>query len=70
MTKYRQTKPVKDSSGLTAASLLHSLRCRRGSAPLHTIGFSTGVIQSLLDRKLVKVQNTGCGFLLEIIEEM
>ncbi|MBW4617699.1 MAG: hypothetical protein KME21_31820 [Desmonostoc vinosum HA7617-LM4] len=70
MAKHRQTKPVKDSSSMTAASLLHSLRCRGGSAPLHTVGFSTGVIQSLLDRKLVRVQNTGCGFLLQVVEEM
>ncbi len=70
MSKSRQIKPEKDSSALTAASLLHSLRCRGGSAPLHTISFSTGVIQSLVDKKLVRVQNTGCGFVLEIIEEM
>ncbi|MCG6138751.1 MAG: hypothetical protein MET45_29850 [Nostoc sp. LLA-1] len=55
--------------GLNAANLLHSLRCRGGSAPLHTIKFSNVAIQSLLDQKLVKLQNTGCGFVLEINEE-
>ncbi|MEJ1929112.1 hypothetical protein WDZ92_02400 [Nostoc sp. NIES-2111] len=54
---------------VNAANLLPSLRCRGGSAPLHSLGFSTGVIQSLLDKNLVKVQNTGCGFVLELIEE-
>lgn len=41
MAKPRQTKPVIDSSDLTAANLLRSLRCRGSSAPLHTIRFST-----------------------------
>lgn len=41
MPKSRQTKPVVDSSDLTASNLLRSLRCRGCSAPLHTIGFST-----------------------------
>ncbi|WP_193200467.1 hypothetical protein [Nostoc sp. MG11] len=55
-------------SELTASNLLYSLRCRGGSAPLHRISFSTTVIQSLVDRGLVKVQNTGCGFLLSVVE--
>ena len=55
-------------SDLTAASLLHSLRCRGGSAPLHSVKFSTTVIQSLVDQQLVRVQNTGHGFLLSVIE--
>ncbi|YAF99114.1 MAG: hypothetical protein AB3A66_29450 (plasmid) [Nodularia sp. CChRGM 3473] len=59
----------KSGFGLNAANLLHSLRVRGGSAPLHSIKFSNLAIQSLLDQKLVKVQNTGCGFLLEINEE-
>ncbi|MBW4565330.1 MAG: hypothetical protein KME32_30440 [Mojavia pulchra JT2-VF2] len=63
-------KAQKNFSELTAANLLRSLRCRGGCAPLHTIKFSNVSIQYLLDRNLVKVQNTGCGFLLEIIEEM
>ncbi|MBW4565945.1 MAG: hypothetical protein KME32_33670 [Mojavia pulchra JT2-VF2] len=63
-------KPQNKFSELTAANLLRSLRCRGGCAPLHTIKFSNVSIQYLLDRKLVKVQNTGCGFLLEIVEEM
>ncbi len=63
-------KPQKNSNDLSAANLLRSLRCRGGCAPLHTIKFSNVSIQYLLDRNLVKVQNTGCGFLLKIIEEM
>jgi hypothetical protein len=59
----------KSCFGLNAVNLLHSLRCRGGSAPLHSIKYSNVVIQYLLDQKLVKVQNTGCGFLLEINEE-
>ncbi|QLE59679.1 hypothetical protein [Nostoc sp. TCL26-01] len=62
-------KAKENASDLTAANLLQSLRCRGGSAPLHSIGFSRGVIQYLLDRNLVKVQNTGCGFVLQLIEE-
>ncbi|MBW4565014.1 MAG: hypothetical protein KME32_28710 [Mojavia pulchra JT2-VF2] len=63
-------KPQKNSNDLSAANLLRSLRCCGGCAPLHTIKFSNVAIQSLLDRNLVKVQNTGCDFLLEIVEEM
>ncbi|MBD2504605.1 hypothetical protein [Anabaena azotica] len=63
-------KRKKHASNLTVANLLYSLRCQGGSAPLHTLGFSRGVIQSLLDRNLVKVQNTGRGFLLQIIDQM
>ncbi|QFS50580.1 hypothetical protein GXM_08074 [Nostoc sphaeroides CCNUC1] len=31
--------------------------------------FSDSVIQTLLDKEMVQVQNTGCGFLLEIAED-
>ncbi|ABA24975.1 hypothetical protein Ava_B0264 (plasmid) [Trichormus variabilis ATCC 29413] len=62
------TKKQKNCSELTAASLLHSLRVCGGSTPLHRIGVSMSVIQSLVDRGVVKVRNTGCGFLLEIVE--
>jgi hypothetical protein len=62
-------KPKKSCFGLNADNLLHSLRVCGGSAPLHTIKFSNVAIQSLLDQNLVKVQNTGCGFVLEINEE-
>jgi hypothetical protein len=62
-------RPKKNCFGLNADNLLDSLRVRGGSAPLHSIRFSNLVIQSLLDQKLVKVQNTGYGFVLEINEE-
>ncbi|YAF98936.1 MAG: hypothetical protein AB3A66_28465 (plasmid) [Nodularia sp. CChRGM 3473] len=55
-------------SELTAANLLQSLRVCGGSAPLHRIGVSRSVIQSLVDKQQVRVLNTGCGFLLEIVE--
>jgi len=61
-------KSPKNASDLTAANLLDSLRCCGGSVPLHSIRFSQPVIQSLLDRELVKVANTGCGFLLQLKE--
>ncbi|MFN6567946.1 hypothetical protein [Dendronalium sp. ChiSLP03b] len=63
------TKSRKNASDLTAANLLDSLRCCGGSVPLHSIKFSQLVIQALLDRELVKVTNTGCGFLLQVTEE-
>ncbi|MBD6620816.1 hypothetical protein FNW02_34960 [Komarekiella sp. 'clone 1'] len=52
----------------TSARLLRSLRRSGGSAPLHRIQFSQTIIQYLLDRKLVQVQNTGYGFLLSVKE--
>ncbi|MBN3963403.1 hypothetical protein [Nostoc sp. NMS8] len=53
----------------TSARLLHSLSRSGGSIPLHRIQFSETIIQYLLDKKRVQVQNTGCGFLLEIAKE-
>jgi len=61
-------KSPKNCSDLTAASLLLLLRRYGGSAPLHSINFSPTVIQSLLDKELVRVQNTKRGFLLELVE--
>jgi len=61
-------KSPKNCSDLTAASLLLLLRRYGGSAPLHSINFSRTVIQSLLDKELVRVQNTKRGFLLELVE--
>lgn len=51
-------------SELTASNLLDSLRVRGGSAPLHSLKYSNTVIQSLIDRGVVKVLNTGSVFLL------
>ncbi|NDJ26251.1 hypothetical protein GS682_32750 [Nostoc sp. B(2019)] len=55
-------------SEFTAANLLHSLRCSGGSAPLHRISFPQTSIQYLLDKQLVQIKNTGCGFLLSVVE--
>ena len=55
-------------SDLTASNLLDSLRVHGVSAPLHSLKYSNTVIQSLVDRGLVKVINIGCGFSLEIVE--
>lgn len=37
-----------------------------GSARLCSINFSLGVIQTLVNRNLVKVTNTGAGFFVEL----
>ena len=54
-----------------ANHLLRLLQLCGGCVPLHRLQFesSSKVIQTLLDRELVQVQNTGCGFLLEIAED-
>lgn len=39
-----------------------------GSARLCSINFSLGVIQTLVNRNLVKVTNTGAGFFVELDE--
>lgn len=56
-------------SEITATQLLHSLRRMGGSVPLHSVRSSQAVIQALLDRELVSVTNTGCGFLLQVTGE-
>lgn len=55
-------------SEFTAANLLYSLRVCGGSAPLHRISFPQTSIQYLLDKQLVQIKNTGCGFLLSVVE--
>ncbi|MBD2534556.1 hypothetical protein H6G97_35770 [Nostoc flagelliforme FACHB-838] len=54
-----------------ANHLLRSLQLCGGCVPLHRLQlqFSDSVIQTLLDREIVQIQNTGCGFLLEIAED-
>jgi hypothetical protein len=52
----------------TGARLLRVLRGCGGSIPLHHIQFSNSIIQYLLDKKLVQVKNTGCGFVLSVVE--
>ncbi|MEH2355972.1 hypothetical protein [Nostoc sp.] len=47
---------------------LQYLRRCGGSARLCTINFSLNVIQTLVNRKLVKVTNTGAGFFVELDE--
>jgi hypothetical protein len=61
-------KKQKNCSEITAVNLLDSLRVRGGSAPLHKVYSPMPAIQYLLDRELVRVKNTGCGFLLSIVE--
>jgi hypothetical protein len=53
-----------------AKHLLHVLQLCGGCVPLHRLQFefSNSVIQTLLDRELVQVQNTGRGFLLLVTE--
>ncbi|QLE45532.1 hypothetical protein FD723_35155 (plasmid) [Nostoc sp. C052] len=54
-----------------ANHLLRVLQFCGGCVPLHRLQFqfSDSVIQTLLDKELVQVQNTGSGFLLEIAED-
>ena len=54
-----------------ANHLLRSIRLCGGCVPLHSLQcqVSNSVIQTLLDRELVQVQNTRRGFLLEIAED-
>jgi hypothetical protein len=47
---------------------LQYLRRCGGSARLCTIKFSLSVIQTLVNRKLVKINNTGAGFYVELEE--
>ncbi|MBE8992187.1 hypothetical protein [Nostoc sp. LEGE 12450] len=64
-------KTVDPSFDRRANHLLHSIRLCGGCMPLHRLQFqfSDSVIQTLLDKELVQVQNTGRGFLLEIAED-
>jgi hypothetical protein len=54
-----------------ANHLLRVLQFCGGCVPLHRLQFqfSDSVIQTLLDKELVQVQNTGRGFLLEIAKD-
>ncbi|MBN3945159.1 MAG: hypothetical protein HWQ38_01165 [Nostoc sp. NMS7] len=60
-----------DSFDRRANHLLRSIRLCGGCISLHRLQlqFSDSVIQTLLDKELVQVQNTGRGFLLEIAED-
>lgn len=61
----KKANPVpKDHSQLC----LQYLRRCGGSARLSAISFSLCVIQTLVNRKLVKVINTGAGFFVELDE--
>lgn len=61
----KKVNPVpKDHSQLC----LQYLRRCGGSARLSAIRFSLCVIQTLVNRKLVKVTNTGAGFFVELDE--
>ncbi|MHC5853855.1 hypothetical protein [Nostoc sp.] len=54
-----------------ANHLLRSIQLCGGCVQLHRLQFqfSDSVIQTLLDKELVQVQNTGHGFLLEIAKD-
>jgi hypothetical protein len=60
-------KTVDNSFDPRANHLLRLIRLCGGCVPLHRLQFqfSNSVIQTLLDKELVQVQNTGRGFLLE-----
>ncbi|MBW4458452.1 MAG: hypothetical protein KME55_41000 [Nostoc indistinguendum CM1-VF10] len=60
-----------DNFDRRANHLLRLLQLCGDCVPLHRLQFqfSDSVIQTLLDKELVQVQNTGCGFLLEISKD-
>ncbi|MCC5633338.1 hypothetical protein LC613_38350 [Nostoc sphaeroides CHAB 2801] len=62
---------VDNSFDRRANHLLRLIQLCGGCVPLHRLQFqfSAKVIQTLLDKELVQVQNTGRGFLLEIAED-
>jgi hypothetical protein len=65
-------KRIAAERGVTPTlDMLRSIRLCGGCVPLHRLQFefSNSVIQTLLDKELVQVQNTGRGFLLEIAED-
>jgi len=64
-------KTVDNDFDRRANHLLRVLQFCGGCVPLHRLQFqfSDSVIQTLLDKELVQVQNTGRGFLLEIAED-
>lgn len=47
---------------------LQYLRFCGGSARLSSISYSMSVIQTLLNRGLVKINNTGTGIFVEVVE--
>jgi hypothetical protein len=51
-----------------SSQCLEYLRRCGGNAQLCSISFSLGVIQTLVNRKLVKVSNTGAGFYIQLEE--
>ena len=65
MPKKKSTHPTPTDNSSLCLQYLH--RCG-GSARLCTINFSLSVIQTLVNRKLVKVTNTGAGFFVELDE--
>ena len=64
-------KTVDKSFDRRANHLLRLIRLCGGCVPLHRLQFHfyDSVIQTLLDKEVVQVQNTGRGFLLEIAED-
>ncbi|WP_193200204.1 hypothetical protein [Nostoc sp. MG11] len=61
-------KPTRPTSADHSSQCLQYLRRCGGSARLCNISFSLGVIQTLVNRKLVKVSNNGAGFYVELNE--
>ena len=64
-------KEANNSFDRRANHLLRLLQLCGSCIPLHSLQcqISNSVIQTLLDKELVQVQNTGRGFLLEIAED-
>lgn len=68
IVKIMPRKSTHPTSTDQSSLCLQYLRRSGGSARLCTIKFSLGVIQTLVNRKLVKVTNTGAGFFVELDE--
>jgi hypothetical protein len=68
-TDRKNIMPQKSTYPTTAdhsqQCLQYLVRCG-GSARLSSIKFSLGVIQTLVNQKLVKINNTGAGFYVEL----
>ncbi|MBD6621115.1 hypothetical protein FNW02_36735 [Komarekiella sp. 'clone 1'] len=61
-------KPTRPTPADHSHQCLQYLRRCGGSARLCSINFSLGVVQTLVNRKLVKVSNKGAGFYVELNE--
>ena len=71
-TNHRVIAKIMPNKSTYPTTADHSQQCLQylqrcgGSARLCSIKFSLSVIQTLVNRKLVKINNTGAGFFVEL----